>query len=130
MSKPFFDCCIHRQQDLKIENLKEKNQDLEETIKKLNQKKIQKNSASENKALFEALFNYSDVDKRFEDVKKLTTEKGLDYAFPSCTNEKHTVSIQSELLSLESYSRKVDESRELFLNVVELAATANSVTTN
>ncbi|KMM61525.1 hypothetical protein ACH95_06710 [Bacillus glycinifermentans] len=42
MSKPFFDCCIHRQQDLKIENLKEKNQDLEETIKKLNQKKYRK----------------------------------------------------------------------------------------
>ncbi|ATH94151.1 hypothetical protein ACH95_01690 [Bacillus glycinifermentans] len=120
---------VHRQQDLKVENLKEKNQVLEETIKKLNQKETE-NSASENKAFFEALFNYSDVDKRFEDVKKLTTEKGLDYAFPSRTNERHTVSIQSELLSLESYSRKVDESRELFLNVVELATTANSVTTN
>ncbi|RHJ06985.1 hypothetical protein [Bacillus sonorensis] len=120
---------VHRQQDLKIEKLKEKNEILEENIKKLNQKEIG-NSASENKAFFETFFNYSDADKRFEDVKKLTTKKGLDYAFPSRTNEKHTVSVQSELLSLESYSRKIDESRELFLNVVELATTANSVTTN
>lgn len=33
---------VHRQQDLKVENLKEKNQVLEETIKKLNQKKYRK----------------------------------------------------------------------------------------
>ncbi|MGG1021601.1 hypothetical protein CHCC14809_2733 [Bacillus licheniformis] len=120
---------VHRQQDLKVKNLTEKNQILEENIKKMNQKEID-GSASKNKAFFEAFFNYSDADKRFDDVKKLTTKKGLDYAFPSRTNENHTVSVQSELLSLESYSKNIDESSELFLNVVELATTANSVTTN
>ncbi len=34
------------------------------------------------------------------------------------------------MLSLESYSKTIDESYELFLNVVELATTANSVITN
>lgn len=37
--------------------------------------------------------------------------------------------MQSELLSLESYSKSLDESHELFLNIVENATTANSVTT-
>lgn len=38
--------------------------------------------------------------------------------------------MQSELLSLESYSKPLDESHELYLNVVEIATTANSVTMN
>lgn len=38
--------------------------------------------------------------------------------------------MQSELLSLESYSKSLDESHELFLNIVEIGTTANSVTTN
>ncbi len=86
-------------------------------------------SASENKAFFEAFFNYSDIDKRYEIVKKHTTGKGFDYTFPSRLDQKHTVSVQSELLSLESYSKPLDEFHELFLNIVEVATTANSVTT-
>ncbi|MED2942852.1 hypothetical protein P4282_10265 [Bacillus swezeyi] len=120
---------VHRQQDLKIENLKRKNQVLEENIIKMNQKEAE-GSASKNQAFFEAFFNYSDVDKRLESVRRLTTKRGLDYSFPSRTDEKHIVSVQSELLSLESYSKKNDESHVLFLNVVELATTANSVTSN
>jgi S-adenosylmethionine:tRNA-ribosyltransferase-isomerase (queuine synthetase) len=87
-------------------------------------------SASENRAFFDAFFNYSDIDKRYEKVRKVTTEKGFDFAFPSRSDQKHTVSVKSELLSLESYSKKIDDSHELFLNVVEVAIKANSVTTN
>lgn len=87
-------------------------------------------SASENRAFFEALFNYSDIDKLYEEVRKVTTERGFEFAFPSRSDQKHTVSLKSELLSLESYSKKIDGSHELFLNVVEVAITANSVTTN
>ncbi|WP_369888454.1 hypothetical protein [Bacillus halotolerans] len=117
------------QQTYKIEKLKDKNEVLTEKIKELNHIEST-SSASENKAFFEAFFNYSDIDKRYETVKKYTTEKGFDYAFPSRSDQKHTVSVQSELLSLESYSKPLDESYELFLNVVEIATTANSVTTN
>ncbi|KAF2421410.1 hypothetical protein ACMXZI_01800 [Bacillus subtilis] len=117
------------QQTYKIEKLKDKNEVLTEKIKELNHIEST-SSASENKAFFEAFFNYSDIDKRYETVKKHTTGKGFDYAFPSRSDQKHTVSVQSELLSLESYSKPLDQSHELFLNVVEISTTANSVTTN
>ncbi|MED1937929.1 hypothetical protein P4V25_17860 [Bacillus subtilis] len=117
------------QQTYKIEKLKDKNEVLTKKLKELNHIEST-SSASENKAFFEAFFNYSDIDKRYETVKKYTTEKGFDYAFPSRSDQKHTVSVKSVLLSLESYSKPLDESHELFLNVVEIATTANSVTTN
>ncbi|MBA5715630.1 hypothetical protein DT035_12550 [Bacillus subtilis] len=117
------------QQTYKIKKLKDKNEVLTEKIKELNHIEST-SSASENKAFFEAFFNYSDIDKRYEKVKKHTTEKGFDYAFPSRSDQKHTVSVQSELLSLESYSKPLDQSHELFLNFVEISTTANSVTTN
>ncbi len=51
------------QQTYKIEKLKDKNEVLTEKIKELNHIDST-SSASENKAFFEALFNYSDIDKR------------------------------------------------------------------
>ncbi|MEC1264179.1 hypothetical protein P9C50_05590 [Bacillus subtilis] len=119
----------NEQQTYKIEKLKDKNEVLTEKIKEINHIEST-SSASGNKAFFEAFFNYSDIDMRYETVKKYTTGKGFDYAFPSRSNQKHTVSVQSELLSLESYSKPLDGSHELFLNIVEIATTANSVTTN
>lgn len=113
----------------KIELLNKRNELQKEKIEELNQT-MNEGSASENRVFFEAFFNYSDIDKRNEKVRKVTTEKGFDYAFPSRSNQKHIVSVKSELLSLESYSKKIDDSHELFLNVVEVAITANSVTTN
>ena len=98
-------------------------------IEKLNQTP-DVDSASKNRAFFEAFFNYSDVDKRYENVRKVTTHKGFDFAFPSRTNRKHAVTVKSELLSLESYSMKIGRSHELFLSIAEVASTANSITSN
>ncbi|MED1229833.1 hypothetical protein P4T89_20505, partial [Bacillus nakamurai] len=54
--------------------------------------------------------------------------RGFDYAFPSRSDKKHSISVQSKLRSLESYSKPIDDSNELFLNIVEVSTTANSVT--
>lgn len=113
----------------KIELLNKQNEIQKKKIEELSHT-INEGSASENGTFFEAFFNYSDIDKRYEKVRKVTTEKGFDLAFPSRSDQKHIVSLKSELLSLESYSKKIDDSHELFLNVVEIAITANSVTTN
>ncbi|MCY8058025.1 hypothetical protein MOB42_04480, partial [Bacillus spizizenii] len=53
------------QQTYKIEKLKNKNEVLTEKIKELNHIEST-SSASENKSFFEAFFNYSDIDKRYE----------------------------------------------------------------
>ncbi|QYF82844.1 hypothetical protein KY492_00535 [Brevibacterium sp. PAMC21349] len=113
----------------KIESLNKQNELQKKKVEELNQT-MNEGSASENTAFFEAFFNYSDINKRYEKVRKVTTEKGFDFAFPSRSDQKLTVSVKSELLSLESYSKKINGSHELFLNVVEVAITANSVTTN
>jgi len=113
----------------KIESLNKQNEIQKKKIEEMNQI-MNKGSASENRTFFEAFFNYSDIDKRYEKVRKITTEKGFDFAFPSRSDQKNTVSVKSELLLLESYSKKIDGSNELFLNVVEVAITVNSVTTN
>ncbi|SSS88295.1 Uncharacterised protein [Acinetobacter baumannii] len=113
----------------KIELLNKQNELQKKKIEELNQT-MNEGSASENRAFFEAFFNYSDIDKRYEKVREVSTEKGFDFAFPSRSDQKHKVSVKSELLSLESYSKKIDGSHELFLNVVEVAITANSVTSN
>ncbi|MFY0800497.1 hypothetical protein AB1K12_01755 [Peribacillus frigoritolerans] len=113
----------------KIESLNKQNEIQKKKIEELNQT-MNEGSALENRTFFEEFFNYSDIDKRYEKVRKVTTENGFDFAFPSKSDQKHIVSVKSELLSLESYSKKIDGSHELFLNVVEIAITANSVTTN
>lgn len=113
----------------KIESLNKQNEIQKKKIEKLSHT-INEGSASENTAFFEAFFNYSDIDKRYEKVREITTGKGFTFAFPSRSDQRHTVSVKSELLSLESYSKKIDDSHELFLNVVEVAITANSVTSN
>lgn len=113
----------------KIESLNKQNEIQKKKIEELNQT-MNKGSDSENRAFFEAFFNYTDIDKRYEKVRKVTNEKGFNFAFPSRSDQKYTVSVKSELLSLESYSKKIDDSHELYLNVAEVAITANSVTTN
>ncbi|KIN47915.1 hypothetical protein [Bacillus subtilis] len=113
----------------KIESMNKHNKLQKKKIEELIQT-MNEGGASENTAFFEVFFNYSDIDKRYEKVREVTTEKGFDFAFPSRSDQKHTVSVKSELLSLESYSNKIDGSRELFLNVIEVAIVANSVTTN
>ncbi|AME06326.1 hypothetical protein NNG64_02645 [Bacillus siamensis] len=120
---------FHGAQSSKIDQLNKKNDVLIEKNKELSQ--IQdEGSAKKNKAFFEAFLNYSDIDKRYDSVKKYTTEKGFDYAFPSRSDKKHSISVQSKLRSLESYSKPIDDSTELFLNVVEVSTTANSVTSH
>ncbi|QMI86711.1 hypothetical protein H1Q60_09365 [Bacillus velezensis] len=99
-------------------------------LKKEEIRQSESGGAAENHAFFEAFLNYSDIDKRYEAVKKYTTEKGFDYAFPSRSDKKHSISVQSKLRSLESYSKPIDDSTELFLNVVEVSTTANSVTSH
>ncbi|MFB8733972.1 hypothetical protein ACEQPO_08520 [Bacillus sp. SL00103] len=47
-----------------------------------------------------------DADDREGAVRKLATDKAMSYAFPSKGSEKHSVTIRSDLLSLESYSKK------------------------
>lgn len=54
----------------------------------------------------------------------------MDYAIPSRSREKHSASVLIELCSLESDSKPIDDSHELFLNIVEVATTANSVTSH
>ncbi|MCY8522933.1 hypothetical protein [Bacillus atrophaeus] len=98
-------------------------------LKKEEIRQTESRGAAENHAFFEAFLNYSDINKRYQVVKKFTTEKGFDYAFPSRSDKKHSISVQSKLRSLESYSKPIDDSTELFLNVVEVSTTANSVTT-
>ncbi|MED4801916.1 hypothetical protein P9684_19165 [Bacillus atrophaeus] len=118
---------IYGQQDYEIDSLNKKNHVLMEKNKELNQIQSE-GSAKKNKEFFEAFLNYSDIDKRYDAVKKYTTEKGFDYAFPSRSDKKHSISVQSKLRSLESYSKPIDDSTELFLNIVEVSTTANSVT--
>ncbi|WP_366592247.1 hypothetical protein [Bacillus subtilis] len=118
---------FHGAQDSKIDQLNKKNDLLIEKNKELSQIQSE-GSAKKNKEFFEALLDYSDIDKRYEAVKKYTTEKGFDYAFPSRSDKKHSISVQSKLRSLESYSKPIDDSTELFLNIVEVSTTANSVT--
>ncbi|MFB4185438.1 hypothetical protein [Bacillus velezensis] len=116
-------------QHSKIDQLNKKNDVLIEKNKELSQIQSE-GSAKKNKAFFEAFLNYSDIDKRYDEVKKYTTEKGFDYAFPSRSDKKHSISVQSKLRSLESYSKRIDDSTELFLNIVEVSTTANSVTSH
>ncbi|QKN90915.1 hypothetical protein [Bacillus amyloliquefaciens] len=118
---------FHGAQHFKIDQLNKKNEVLIEKNKELSQIQYE-DSAKKNKEFFEAFLNYSDIDKRYDAVKKYTTEKGFDYAFPSRSDKKHSISVQSKLRSLESYSKPIDDSTELFLNIVEVSATANSVT--
>ncbi|MBU8576264.1 MULTISPECIES: hypothetical protein [Bacillus] len=86
-------------------------------------------AADMNQKFFEAFFQYEDADDREGAVRKLATDKAMSYAFPSKSPEKHSVTMQGDLLSLESYSKKVDEDRELYLNEVKIALTVNAVTT-
>lgn len=86
-------------------------------------------AAKVNQKFFEAFFQYEDADDREGAVRKLATDKAMSYAFPSKSPEKHNVTMQGDLLSLESYSKKVDEDRELYLNEAKIALTVNAVTT-
>ncbi|MDM5197036.1 hypothetical protein QUF79_03185 [Fictibacillus enclensis] len=115
----------------KIESLNKQNVIQKKKIEELSQT-MNERSASKNRAFFEVFFNYTNIDKRYEKVQNFTTEKGFDFAFPSRSDQKHTVSVKSELASLESYSKKINGSgsHELFLNIVKVDITANSVTTN
>ncbi|MDF2002321.1 hypothetical protein P2Q02_06580 [Bacillus pumilus] len=85
-------------------------------------------AADTNQKFFEAFFQYEDADDREGAVKKLATDKAMSYAFPSKAPKKHSVTIRSDLLSLESYSKKVDQNRELYLNEAKTAVTVNAVT--
>lgn len=85
-------------------------------------------AADTNQKFFEAFFQYEDADDREGAVRKLATDKAMSYAFPSKAPKKHSVTIRSDLLSLESYSKKVDENRELYLNEAKTAVTVNAVT--
>ncbi|MFP3421199.1 hypothetical protein R0K19_17455 [Bacillus sp. SIMBA_161] len=85
-------------------------------------------AADTNQKFFKAFFQYEDADDREGAVRKLATDKAMSYAFPSKAPKKHSVTIRSDLLSLESYSKKVDENRELYLNEAKTAVTVNAVT--
>ncbi|MED1528802.1 hypothetical protein [Bacillus pumilus] len=85
-------------------------------------------AADMNQKFFEAFFQYEDADDREGAVRKLATDKAMSYAFPSKAPKKHSVTIRGDLLSLESYSKKVDENRELYLNEAKTAVTVNAVT--
>ncbi|MEH7798505.1 hypothetical protein CUU65_12715 [Bacillus safensis] len=109
----------------------EKNQALKEKQKienKINQV-TSSEAADMNQKFFEAFFQYEDADDREGAVRKLATDKAMSYAFPSKSPEKHSVTMQGDLLSLESYSKKIDEDRELYLNEAKIALTVNAVTT-
>ncbi|UTX09451.1 hypothetical protein NMH04_02890 [Bacillus altitudinis] len=109
----------------------EKNQALKEKQKienKINQV-TSSEAADMNQKFFEAFFQYENADDREGAVRKLATDKAMSYAFPSKSPEKHSVTMQGDLLSLESYSKKVDEDRELYLNEAKIALTVNAVTT-
>ncbi|MEC1183119.1 hypothetical protein [Bacillus altitudinis] len=86
-------------------------------------------AADMNQKFFEAFFQYEDADDREGAVRKLATDKAMSFAFPSKAPKKHSVTMQGDLLSLESYSKKVDVDRELYLNEVKVALTVNAVTT-
>ncbi|MGE6626840.1 hypothetical protein [Bacillus pumilus] len=86
-------------------------------------------AADMNQKFFEAFFQYEDADDREGAVRKLATDKAMSYAFPSKAPKKHSVTMQGDLLSLESYSKKVDEKHELYLNETKIALTVNAVTT-
>ncbi|WP_144526222.1 hypothetical protein [Bacillus pumilus] len=85
-------------------------------------------AADMNQKFFEAFFQYEDADDREGAVRKLATDKAMSYAFPSKAPKKHSVTIRSDLLSLDSYSKKVDQNRELYLNEAKTAVTVNAVT--
>ncbi|WP_224925137.1 hypothetical protein [Bacillus pumilus] len=108
----------------------EKNQAIRDKQKIENKMNHMTNSeaADMNQKFFEAFFQYEDADDREGAVKKLATDKAMSYAFPSKAPKKHSVTIRSELLSLESYSKKVDQNRELYLNEAKTAVTVNAVT--
>ncbi|MEH7729748.1 hypothetical protein [Bacillus safensis] len=109
----------------------EKNQAIKDRQRVENQMSQLKESeaADMNQKFFEAFFQYEDADDREGAVRKLATDKAMSYAFPSKSPEKHSVTMQGDLLSLESYSKKVDEDRELYLNEAKIALTVNAVTT-
>ncbi|KIL24012.1 hypothetical protein B4133_0525 [Bacillus altitudinis] len=109
----------------------EKNQAIKDRQRVENQMSQLKESeaAKVNQKFFEAFFQYEDADDREGAVRKLATDKAMSYAFPSKSPEKHSVTMQGDLLSLESYSKKVDEGRELYLNEAKIALTVNAVTT-
>ncbi|MGV2914084.1 hypothetical protein ACNPNT_19915 [Bacillus safensis] len=109
----------------------EKNQALKEKQKIENKMNHMTNSeaADMNQKFFEAFFQYEDADDREKAVRKLATDKAMSYAFPSKAPKKHSVTMQGDLLSLESYSKKVDEKHELYLNEAKIALTVNAVTT-
>ncbi|CUB23458.1 hypothetical protein BN2127_JRS3_03469 [Bacillus safensis] len=109
----------------------EKNQAIKDRQRVENQMSQLKESeaAKVNQKFFEAFFQYEDADDREGAVRKLATDKAMSYAFPSKSPEKHSVTMQGDLLSLESYSKKVDEDRELYLNEAKIALTVNAVTT-
>ncbi|MCY7565013.1 hypothetical protein ABEX69_11620 [Bacillus safensis] len=86
-------------------------------------------AADMNQKFFEAFFQYEDADDREGAVRKLATDKAMSFAFPSKAPKKHSVTMQGDLLSLESYSKKVDVDRELYLNEVKIALTVNAITT-
>lgn len=86
-------------------------------------------AAKVNQKFFEAFFQYEDADDREKAVRKLATDKAMSYAFPSKAPKKHSVTMQGDLLSLESYSKKVDEKHELYLNEAKIALTVNAITT-
>ncbi|ABV61270.1 MULTISPECIES: hypothetical protein [Bacillus] len=108
-----------------------KNQALKEKQKIENKMNQVTNSeaADMNQKFFEAFFQYEDADDREGAVRKLATDKAMSFAFPSKAPKKHSVTMQGDLLSLESYSKKVDEDRELYLNEVKIALTVNAITT-
>ncbi|WP_113386737.1 hypothetical protein [Bacillus pumilus] len=109
----------------------EKNQAIKDRQRVENQMSQLKESeaARVNQKFFEAFFQYEDADDREGAVRKLATDKAMSYVFPSKSPEKHSVTMQGDLLSLESYSKKVDEDRELYLNEAKIALTVNAVTT-
>ncbi|MDH6595460.1 hypothetical protein [Bacillus aerius] len=109
----------------------EKNQAIKDRQRVENQMSQLKESeaAKVNQKFFEAFFQYEDADDREKAVRKLATDKAMSYAFPSKAPKKHSVTMQGDLLSLESYSKKVDEKHELYLNEAKIALTVNAVTT-
>ncbi|MEF3086935.1 hypothetical protein [Bacillus altitudinis] len=109
----------------------EKNQAIRDKQKIENKMNHMSNSeaADMNQKFFEAFFQYEDADDREKAVRKLATDKAMSYAFPSKAPKKHSVTMQGDLLSLESYSKKVDEKHELYLNEAKIALTVNAVTT-
>ncbi|WP_332284843.1 hypothetical protein [Bacillus safensis] len=108
----------------------EKNQAIKDRQRVENQMSQKESEAAKvNQKFFEAFFQYEDADDREKAVRKLATDKAMSYAFPSKAPKKHSVTMKGDLLSLESYSKKVDEKHELYLNEAKIALTVNAVTT-